>query len=115
MNLTIGAISCAAAFWQDEVFAKFSAEMELVLQRMEASCTLSTGRAAQGFGCVLWMKPLEGCAKDVVGRVNLVIMLQAWLVFHHSHSPRQSEMLRNRQPDYEGCVLAACVLRWRQS
>ena len=38
---------------EDEVFAKFSAEMELVLQRMEASCTLSTGRAAQGFGCVV--------------------------------------------------------------
>ena len=53
--------------WQDGVFAKFSAEMEPVLQRMEASCSLSTGRAAQGFGCVLWMKPMEGCAKDVVG------------------------------------------------
>ena len=51
---------------------------------------------------------MEGCAKDVVGRVILVIMLQAWLVFHHSHSPQQSEMLRNRQPDYE--FMCACGL-----
>lgn len=36
---------------EDEVFAKFADEMDMALNHMERSC--STGRAAQGFGCVV--------------------------------------------------------------